>query len=222
MKDSSAKFLAKRFLFYLAGFVVQAFGLTLNSKTGLGNTPVTAICFVAAKIWDISLGAGVFAIYVVMMFLQIVLLRGRFEKLRFLQLVAGVIGSALIQIYDMVLPECAPGAWQWVGLLVATLAVGIGASLIVGMKLWPNPADGFAEAIGLVLHKDFGFGKNVLDALCVILSVVLAFLFFGKIIGIGFGTVFATIFTGRVSAFMRPFVEKLKLFEKNGVAYERT
>lgn len=207
--NKNVKHFSWRVLVYLLGFVIQTFGLTLNSKTGLGNTPITALCFVTAKIIDISLGQGVFLIYVFMLLIQILLLRKKFQKVRLLQLVAGMIGSLLISFYDFILPECTTPLFQWGGLILATVTVGIGASLIVGMRLLPNPADGLSDIVGNIFGKDFGFGKNFLDASCVIISGVAGFLFSGELIGVGIGTLFSTIFTGRVASLMRPLCEKI-------------
>lgn len=42
--------------------------------------------------------------------------------------------------------------------------------------------------------------KNLLDATCVVTTILIGFVFSGKLIGIGIGTVLAVIFVGRVVA----------------------
>lgn len=63
--------------------------------------------------------------------------------------------------------------------------------------LCPNPGEGVAGAVGVFLNKDFGFGKNILDISCVIVSIMITLLFSHSIKNIGVGTLLSMILTGR-------------------------
>ena len=60
--------------------------------------------------------------------------------------------------------------------------------------------------------------KNILDAVCVVITIVISLAFAGKIIGIGIGTVLAVIFVGRVVAvgnhFLKTAILKLSGLER--------
>lgn len=73
--------------------------------------------------------------------------------------------------------------WRLLALGVGVLLTGLGASLTVAMKILPNPADALAHTIGTVCHKNFGFGKNILDLICISISLSIGFLFTGGAFG---------------------------------------
>ena len=86
----------------------------------------------------------------------------------------------------------------------------IGIALTVGMKLIPNPADGFAKTLGDVLGKGVGFGKNIADVISVTITAAISLIASGRLVGIGLGTILAMIFVGRVVAlFNRLFEQRL-------------
>ena len=52
----------------------------------------------------------------------------------------------------------------------------------------------------IVAEKKISTVKNILDAVCAAITIVMGMVFAGKIIGIGVGTLLAVIFVGRVVA----------------------
>ena len=73
------------------------------------------------------------------------------------------------------------------------------------MRLVPNPADGLAQAIGDILGKNLGFGKNLLDFFSVAFSLTIGFLVTGGLAAIGIGTVIAMVGVGRFVALYNYF-----------------
>lgn len=47
-----------RGLIYLMGMVILAFGITLNTKTGLGVSPIISIAYCVSEILDWNFGNG--------------------------------------------------------------------------------------------------------------------------------------------------------------------
>ena len=94
-------------------------------------------------------------------------------------------------------------------LILAIVITGVGASLTVGMKIVPNPADGLASVIGEKCHKGFGFGKNLFDGISIVISLIIGFVFASDILGIGLGTVISMIFTCRVIALLETSISRL-------------
>ena len=94
-------------------------------------------------------------------------------------------------------------------LILAIVITGVGASLTVGMKIVPNPADGLASVVGEKCHKGFGFGKNFFDGISIVISLIIGFVFTGGILGIGLGTVISMIFTCRVIALLETSISRL-------------
>ncbi len=198
---SGRRTMAVRILIYLVGIIILSFGITLNTKTGLGVSPIISIPFNISTLMEINLGTMTFIFYSLLVLLQILLLGRNFKIYQLLQLVMSLITSLFIDFFDQILPQAQNLPLKILLLAAAIIFTGLGASLTVGMKIVPNPADGFADVLGQKLKQGFGFGKNVFDLSCILLSLIIGFIFSGRIIGIGIGTIISMILTGRVVAF---------------------
>lgn len=198
-----------RYLTYLVGTVILAFGITLNTKTQLGVSAIIAVPYSIAEIGGILLGMTLFAFYTFCVLMQWVILRKKFEMYQWSQLIVSVITSYIVDAFDKWIPVVEGNIGiKLVFLAIAIFCTGLGAALTVGMQLIPNPADGFANAVGELFKKDFGFGKNALDFMCLTFSAIYGLIFAHKLVGIHIGTVCAMIFTGRVIALCTKPVNK--------------
>ena len=120
-----------RIALYLVGIIVLALGITLNTKTNLGVSPIISIPYAVAQIFGYETGTAVFVAYLIFIVLQIVLLKGKFPPFQLLQ--ASYLTSAFITIFDRVLPVPEQMGSR---LLVLALAIGmIGAGRPVGIGI---------------------------------------------------------------------------------------
>ena len=62
-----------RVLFYLLGLLVLALGLTLNTKVGLGVSPIISVSFSVSTIWGFNFGNTTLALYALFVIAQIAL-----------------------------------------------------------------------------------------------------------------------------------------------------
>ena len=62
-----------RILFYAAGLLVLALGLTLNTKTGLGVSPIISVAYSISEIFDHNFGNMMLALYSVFVVIEMVL-----------------------------------------------------------------------------------------------------------------------------------------------------
>ena len=190
-----------RFAIYVAGFIVLGLGIVLNTKTMLGVSPVISVPYCINHLLDGKLGVTTFIYYCLMVLAQFLILRKAFPKHQWLQMIMSFVNSASIQIFDDMIPVIEGTAARIIILIIAVIITAVGVSMIVGMRFVPNAADGFADVLGrVVLKKDMGFGKNVLDICSICVSVTLGLITTGSLLGIGLGTVVAAILTGRVVA----------------------
>ena len=202
-----------RFVIYGIGILILALGITLNTKTGLGVSALVSIAYTVAGAWNLNFAFMTFLLYTVFvlieMFLKFIFLPEMRKGLctDLLQIPFSLAFSLLLNLYGKILPM-AEGIGMQIGLLVAAvICTGVGAAMIVDMHLIPNPADGLAQTIGLVLRRGMGLGKNVLDCSCVAISVIIGLVARGRLIGIGVGTIIAMIMVGRVVALFNRFCE---------------
>ena len=190
-----------RFAIYVAGFIVLGLGIVLNTKTMLGVSPVISVPYNINHLINGKLGVTTFVYYVLMVIAQFLVLRKAFPKHQWLQMIMSFVNSASIQIFDDMIPVIEGTFARFAILVIAVIITAVGVSMIVSMRFVPNAADGFADVLGrVILKKDMGFGKNVLDICSICVSVTLGLVATGGLLGIGVGTVVAAILTGRVVA----------------------
>lgn len=204
-----------RILLYLLGLVLLAVGLTFNTKTDLGVSPLISLPYSVSQIWDLSFPAMVFLLYILFVALQFLLRRknGQLWDL-LLQIPLSIFFSLLLDIidkgYDILaqrlgLPE-ETLIFRFSLLAAAVIITGIGTAMTVAMDLIPNPADGLARATGDAANKGLGMGKNIIDLSCVAITCVIGFTKTGDWpVGIGIGTVVAMVFVGRCIAVFNHF-----------------
>lgn len=199
----------KILLVYLLGNLILAFGVCLNTKTSLGVSPVTSVPFNLSQILPIPFSFINFAYLCFLILVQFALLRKASSLTQFSQILASFLLSFFIQIFDPILLVPDHLVWRVLALCLGIVATGIGVSLSVGMRVIPISGDALADVIGRITGRGFGFGKNVLDAVSITVSILLGLIFKGSLLGIGPGTVLAMICTGRVVALVHPMTERL-------------
>lgn len=188
-------------------------GVTLCTRSGLGISPITSLPYAIANAIGTSFPLVTGVVYCCMVAVQF-LIRGRKNRNWFdlLQLPFSVFFSAALEWFGRLFSFQFPHFWQnFLLLLAATLLVGVGAAITVDMRLVPNPPDGMMYVISERTGKDLGLIKNVIDAICVSISLVLDLVFSGRLISVGLGTVVGMIFLGRVIyLFNRLFRKKME------------
>lgn len=199
----------KRIGVYLLGLVILGCGIDLNTKTQLGVSPIISVAYNLAYLAHIPLGVMTFIYYVFLVFIQWLLLGKEFKTVQLLQIPASLVTSLFIQLFDGILPITSNYLLRILLLILAIIITAIGASLTVGMRIVPNPADGLANVVGQKCHRGFGFGKNLFDFTSIIISLTIGFIFTGGILGIGIGTIVAMILTGRVIALLEKSTSQL-------------
>lgn len=208
--------LATRLSIYGLGIVILAFGITLNTKTGLGVSALVSIAYTVAGAWNLNFALMTFLLYTCFALIEIGLRWHFLARLRkevwrdLLQIPFSLAFSLLLNVFGRLVPAAEQVGAKIVMLVLAIVCTGIGAAMIVDMHLIPNPADGLAQTLGMVTKKGMGFGKNLLDCSCVGISILIGLIARGHLIGIGIGTIAAMIGVGRVVAlFNRCFETKI-------------
>lgn len=65
-----------RTVLYCAGMIALALGITLNTKTGLGVSPIISVAYCISQIWGLNFGDMTFLLYALFVAAQFVL-RGK-------------------------------------------------------------------------------------------------------------------------------------------------
>lgn len=212
MIDSNKRKLFNRITIYVAGMMILALGITLNTKTALGVSPLISMPFSVSEITSLNFAALAFVMYALFTCIEIFLEGDRRKKSEWLQIPYSLLFSLLLQLfssaYDAAGIELNGFLPRFILLLVAVALTGIGVSMSVSMNLIPNPADGLAREVGIKLRHGLGLGKNAIDVTSVAITCAIGLLTLHRIVGVGIGTVVAMIGVGRSIAAFNHFALK--------------
>ncbi|MDD6614653.1 MAG: DUF6198 family protein [Lachnospiraceae bacterium] len=210
-----------RGIFYVAGLLILALGIILNTKSGLGVSPIISVSYSISTIAELNFGNTTFLLYTVFVmieiFLHVFVRHGRTEKLSLIlmkdvmQLPLSLVFTRFMNLFSELIPAPSHGlSSQLFTLMGGILLTGIGAAMSLNMRIIPNPGDGIVQAIADCIGKTVGFTKNCFDLVSICITIIISLVFAHKLIGVGLGTVVSVLGVGRVIAtFNHLFMNKM-------------
>ena len=193
----------------------------MNTKAGLGVSPIISVSFSVSSIWSHNFGNITLILYTCFILVEVVLhsmllRRGKLPGgmgrtillLDALQFPLSLVFTRFLNLFGALVPDVAAGAASWrenlpvrlAVLVLAILCTGVGASMSLSMRIVPNPGDGIVQAIADWLRKPIGLTKNGFDLANITLTILLGLALAGRVVGVGIGTVVAVVGVGRVMA----------------------
>ena len=76
--------------------------------------------------------------------------------------------------------------------------LAFGVFLEIRAKIFLAAGEGLVNVLAFVSHKSFSLIKNCFDISLVTLAIIIAFMEFGGLHGVGLGTVAAAVLAGRI------------------------
>ena len=232
---SNKSCLAFRWFFYLLGLIILALGITLNTKSSLGVSPIISVSYSVSSITNTNFGNITFLWYGIFVLVEIILhLARRVKNMKeeiikdLLQIPLCLVFTRFMNLFSGLIPvfkEAYPDSFigSPVGriliLIVAIALTGIGAAMSLNMRIIPNPGDGIVQGISDAWGKSVGFTKNCFDALNISITITISMLVTGHLVGVGIGTVMAVIGVGRFVALYN-YLFKKKTMELSGMSSE--
>ena len=198
-----------RYALYLLSLFIISLGAAISIKANLGTSPLICIPYVSSLITNLSVGTTTFIFGFVLVALQIIILRGDFEKRQYLQIVMGTIFSAFIDFSLMLVDFINPADYvsQLVVLLVSCLVIAIGVLLEIKTEVIYLPPDGIIVAISKAFNKEFGKIKPYCDVTFVVITVILSIVFLGYLAGVREGTVISAIIIGPIVRVLKKYFD---------------
>ena len=195
----SLKTYLPRYLWFLAGVLINSFGVALITRAALGTSPISSLPYVLSFRFPVTLGQFTFAMNLFFILGQVLLLRRDFQPIQLLQVAVNAVFSAFIDVSMGLLSwleiSSLPMAVLVLALGCAVLAFGI--SVEVAPRVLMVPGEGIVQAIATVTGWRFGNVKTAFDATLVSTALLLSLLFFHRLQGLGIGTIFSALAVGR-------------------------
>jgi uncharacterized membrane protein YczE len=219
-----------RGIFYIMGLLVLALGIILNTKAGLGVSPIISVSYSISTILSLNFGNMTLVLYSLFVIIEMVLHTFNYYKSKqgrgnlkvilikdILQFPLSLVFTRFMNLFSAMIPAYdSPNAGTFYGsfagrivvLMIAIVLTGIGAAISLNMRLIPNPGDGIVQAIADTLKIGVGLTKNGFDLMNITITIIVSLVFAGRLIGVGLGTVLAVIGVGRVIAVFNHFVKE--------------
>lgn len=226
-----------RVIFYVAGLLVLALGIILNTKSGLGVSPIISVSYSISTILNINFGNMTFVLYGIFVVLEVILHIIKYVRMPkkmskqdnealepaihksiylvilmdILQLPLSLVFTRFMNLFSAWIPAPSENVIaQFACLLGGIIFTGIGAAMSLNMRIIPNPGDGIVQAIADCIGKPVGFTKNCFDLFNICITISVGLIFAHRLIGVGIGTVIAVLGVGRVIAlFNHMFMDKM-------------
>lgn len=193
------------------GLFVVAFGIAVITRSDLGTSPISAPPFVYSLTGELTFGEATFVMLVAFVVFQVLLLRRRFSPLQFLQLPAGLVFSAFIDVTMWMTAAFEPEIYvlQLVQLLAGILILGLGVAIQVTPRLTYLPGEGIVVALVIATGRPFNYTKVTVDSLLVVVAIGMSFALWGELRGLREGTVIAAVLVGFVVGWIMPYVKRI-------------
>ena len=186
-------------MFYFGGLAVMAFGVMISVISDLGVTPITSLPYTMTVVSGMEFGLATMLFSVLMVLLQILVLRKKYQLINLLQLPIGLLFGGFLTLCGLLtagIPTPDSFVLKILLMLISTVFVAIGVFLYVSPGFVPLPPEGFIIAVSLVLKKKFSSVKVVSDVTMVSISLITCLLLVHSLGSVGIGTVVAAILVG--------------------------
>ena len=186
-------------MWFTIGVIINAFGVAIITKAALGTSPISSVPYVLSLRFVPSLGQFTFVMNLFFIAAQVVLRGRNFPPVQFLQIVVNLVFSAFIDVGMKLLwwfePDFLPV--KLVALVLGCAVLGCGISIEVAPDALLVPGEGLVGTLSEKLNKRFGSVKIGFDLTLVAIALILSFIFFRGINGLGLGTIISALIVGR-------------------------
>jgi uncharacterized protein len=199
----------KRWIYFVVGLFIMAFGVSFSIKGNLGTSPISSLPYVTGQISGLTVGTTTILLHCVLILLQILILRKRYEWIQLLQLPIAVVFGLMTDFAVSTLSFLHPASYlqQWLLCGIGIVLVAVGVSFEVTANVIVLAGEGFVLAVCKVCPVKFGTMKVVFDVSLVVISCILSLVFLHGIYGVREGTVAAAVLVGTISRQMNRRLE---------------
>lgn len=188
-----------RCFWFILGILINSFGVALITKAALGTSPISSLPYVLSLKFTPTLGQFTFLLNMIFILGELLLLKKDFRPVQYLQILVNILFSFCIDVCMNLLYFFQPDGLilKLAALISGCVILAFGICIEVAPDVLVVPGEGIVKAITQVSHKRFGTVKVCFDVTLVISALTLSFLFFGRLSGMGAGTVISAVLVGR-------------------------
>ncbi|WP_236253579.1 YczE/YyaS/YitT family protein [Carnobacterium sp. CS13] len=200
--------MVKRYSMFFLSLFIMGLGIGLVTSSNLGTSSISSIPYVLSMIYPLSFGMFTFITNILFVISQKVILKEKFPKRQYMQLVVGPFFGLFIDLGMFLFVSIHPTTYleQLSILLLGCTILAFGIFVQLAANVITNPGEGFVNAISIKWNKEFSNVKVISDLVLVLIAVLFSFIAFGTIRGIREGTILSVIVVGpMIKLFKRIF-----------------
>ncbi|HJJ54887.1 MAG TPA: DUF6198 family protein [Methanocorpusculum sp.] len=199
-----------KLLFFIAGVYFMGLGVALSVTADLGTSPISSLPYVLGEITPFTMGAMTFAMNIVFILIQVLILRKQFKLWYLLQLPGLLLFSAAIDLNNYLLSGVVLEIYwiQFLIMLLGCIVLGFGIALLLKADIFMMPGDFLVKVISDKSGRNFGRLKVCFDVILVAIAVTVSFVFLHQIVGVREGSLVAALTVGLIVNFFRKYLLK--------------
>lgn len=140
------------------GLLITAFGIAFSIQAGLGTSPISSLPYVVSLLTPLSVGTATICLHGVLILLQLLILRRRYDPVQLLQLPVALVFGYLTDLGVWVIQGIPVPSYgvRWLLCLAGVFLVGVGVALEVVAGVVTLAGEGFVLAVCRVTPFPFG------------------------------------------------------------------
>ncbi len=190
--------LLRQCLLLAAGLALAGLGVALTTRAGLGTSPISSLPYVFTFLTPLTFGAATFAVNLLFVLAQALLLGRAFPAVQYGQLGVVLLFGLFIDLGMWVGGLWVPTAYwgRMAEVLLGSVVLAAGIALQIHADLLFNPGEGLVKALCRVTRARFAWTKLGFDVSLVLLALALSLATLHTIRGLREGTLVAAFAVG--------------------------
>ena len=204
-------------IIYIIAILILSFSSAMQTAANLGISMIIAPAYIVSQRFTfLTFGQSEYLVQGLVFVAFCVLMKG-FKPVYLASFGTALLYGAALDMWRTVIPAfnqsiTAPGsmpmpariAMLGSGMIITAIAI----ALFFHTYLYPQVYDFFVREIAKRYKKDRTKFKIAFDTTCLAVAVALSLLFFGKLVGVGVGTLIMTLLNGRLIGFFDKKLDK--------------
>lgn len=207
----------KRYLLLILAVMIQSAGIALVVKSLLGTSPISSLPYVLSLISPFTFGQTTFAVNMVFVVFELLMLRRDFPAIFWLQIPVTILFGFCIDFFMQlfaILPEAYALKLLLCLLGTSLVALGVAGQGIADVLMLAG--EGAVYVFARKFHINFGKVKVGNDISLVAIAAIVSVLTMGTIEGIREGTLISALLTGIIARF---YLRHLSRIDAHGRLY---
>jgi len=190
---------------YIMGVVVLSLAVSMTAAADFGVSMIVAPAYIfSQKFSFLTFGQGEYVLQALLFALMCIIIK-KVKPIYLVSFVTCIIYGAILDGWRTFIPIfnpeiTTPGSMgmplRIAFLIIGMLLTAVSVAMLFRTYIYPQVYDFFVKAVSQVKNIDRIKFKKAFDFACFSLAIAMTFVFFGRLVGIGWGTVVMTVFNG--------------------------